>query len=274
VLAGPVRGGEETVLVVEDDPAVQLTVVETLAGLGYRVLKADNAQTALAILRSGLPIDMLFTDVVMPGSLRSPELAREAKHLHPAIAVLFTSGYTQDAMMHDGRLDPGVELLSKPYSREKLARKVRHVLANRAQAGVPVVPRGGTGVPAHGSAPQRRRVLVVEDHAALLDMTCELLRTLGQDARGVGNAEQALAACAQESFDVLFTDIDLPGCSGVELARHAKARQPSIEVVFASGYGAPGGDSLGFPFAVLPKPYKLDQLSQMLAALPGPRPLG
>jgi len=131
------RGGAETVLVVEDDLAVQDTVVEMLGSMGYRVLKADNADSALGILKSGLPIDLLFTDVVMPGQLRSPELARQAKALHPDIAVLFTSGYTQNAIVHAGRLDPGVELLSKPYSREQLAEKVRSVLAGKAKPGNP-----------------------------------------------------------------------------------------------------------------------------------------
>src|SRR5690606_21450929 len=70
----------------------------------------------------------LFTDVVMPGPLRSPELAQKAKLLFPDMAVLFTSGYTQNAIVHGGRLDPGVELLSKPYRREDLARKIRQVL--------------------------------------------------------------------------------------------------------------------------------------------------
>ncbi len=130
VAADPLRGGAETVLVVEDDMAVQATVVEMLGSMGYRVLKADNADSALGILKSGLPIDLLFTDVVMPGQLRSPELARQAKLLHPGIAVLFTSGYTQNAIVHGGRLDPGVELLSKPYGREQLAKKVRSVLTN------------------------------------------------------------------------------------------------------------------------------------------------
>jgi PAS domain S-box-containing protein len=134
VAADPLRGGAETVLVVEDDMAVQATVVEMLGSMGYRVLKADNADSALGILKSGLPIDLLFTDVVMPGQLRSPELARQAKLLHPGIAVLFTSGYTQNAIVHGGRLDPGVELLSKPYGREQLAKKVRSVLINNKAA--------------------------------------------------------------------------------------------------------------------------------------------
>ncbi|WP_244206837.1 response regulator [Caballeronia pedi] len=80
-----VEGGTETILVVEDDPQVQSTAVEILTELGYRVLKADDAEGALTILRSGLPIDLLFTDVVMPGKIRSPELARQAQRLLPKL---------------------------------------------------------------------------------------------------------------------------------------------------------------------------------------------
>jgi PAS domain S-box-containing protein len=130
-LTGAVLGGSETILVVEDDLQVQATVVDILRGLGYSVLKANDAQSALTVVKSGIPIDLLFTDVVMPGELRSPELARQARALLPELEVLFTSGYTQNAIVHGGRLDPGVELLSKPYRREDLARKIRHLLANR-----------------------------------------------------------------------------------------------------------------------------------------------
>lgn len=128
----PVQGGTETILVVEDDIGVQTTVIAMLSELGYRVLKADNGESALAIIESGEAIDLLFTDVVMPGAVRSPDLARKAKELIPDIAVLFTSGYTQNAIVHGGRLDPGVELLSKPYRREQLARKIRRIIDHRA----------------------------------------------------------------------------------------------------------------------------------------------
>jgi PAS domain S-box-containing protein len=126
-------GGTETVLVAEDDEEVCATVVEMLSELGYQVLKAHDGESALAIIQSGIKIDLLFTDVVMPGPLRSPDLARKARERLPDIAVLFTSGYTQNAIVHGGRLDPGVDLLTKPYSREDLARKVRQVI--EAQAG-------------------------------------------------------------------------------------------------------------------------------------------
>jgi PAS domain S-box-containing protein len=131
--AMPVLGGNEMVLIAEDDDAVRDTVVAMFNDLGYRVLKAKDAQSALDIIESGMPIDLLFTDVVMPGSLHSTELARKARERIPYLAVLFTSGYTQNALSHKGRLAPDVELLNKPYSRDALARKLRHVLANAAQ---------------------------------------------------------------------------------------------------------------------------------------------
>jgi PAS domain S-box-containing protein len=133
--AGAVRGGDETILVVEDDDDVREVAVGMLTELGYRVVKARDAAAALVVIDSGVPIDLLFTDVMMPGSLRSPELARKAKERLPNVAVLFTSGYTQNAIVHGGRLDRGVELLAKPYTRDALARKVRHVLATRFRRG-------------------------------------------------------------------------------------------------------------------------------------------
>lgn len=134
-------GGTETILVAEDDNGVRATVVALLQQLGYTVLQASDAASALAIIDTGVHIDLLFTDVVMPGSLRSPELARLARERRPHMAVLFTSGYAQDAIVHGGRLDPGLDLLGKPYTQDALARKIRHVLAYQSRA--PMVVRGG-----------------------------------------------------------------------------------------------------------------------------------
>ena len=138
---GPIVGGTETVLVVEDDEEVRAIVVEMLTDLGYRVLKAPDAAAALIVIESGVPIDILFTDVVMPGTLKSPELARKAKQRLPNLAVLFTSGYTENSIVHGGKLDAGVELLSKPYTREALARRFRHVLANQGQRAIAAAPK-------------------------------------------------------------------------------------------------------------------------------------
>lgn len=130
--AGVTEGGHETVLVVEDDDAVREAALEMLRQLGYRALGAAGAEEALAIVEGGQAIDLLFTDVVMPGPLRSPELARRASEHQPGLVVLYTSGYTRNAIVHGGRLDPGVELLAKPYSAEALARRIRALLDRRA----------------------------------------------------------------------------------------------------------------------------------------------
>lgn len=124
-------GGTETILIAEDDDEVRAVAVDLLTGLGYRVMTAHDAASAWAMVEAGAAIDMLFTDVVMPGAMKSPELARRAKALLPDLAVLFTSGYTENAIVHGGRLDPGVELLPKPYTRAALAHKVRRVLEKK-----------------------------------------------------------------------------------------------------------------------------------------------
>ena len=119
-------------LVVEDDAGVRSTVVTMLEELGYRVITAANGESALALVEDGLRPDLLFTDVVMPGLVSSTDLARQATRIVPGLAVLFTSGYTHNALSQGGRLDEGVELLSKPYRREELALKVRQVMATNA----------------------------------------------------------------------------------------------------------------------------------------------
>lgn len=128
VEVAPVKGGSETVLVVEDDEDVRATAAETLVELGYRVLKAKDADSAMAVIESGVSIDVLFTDVIMPGKIPSTELARRAQQRLPHLAVLFTSGYTDNAMLHGDVLDHGAAVLNKPYTREELARKLRQII--------------------------------------------------------------------------------------------------------------------------------------------------
>lgn len=121
------RGGE-TILIAEDDPAVRLAAVDMLAQLGYKVLSAQDGDAALSILRGGTHIDVLFTDVVMPGTVRSSELARIAAGPPHSAKVVFASGYTRDIIVHEGRLDEGVVLLRKPYTMHDLAQTIRRVL--------------------------------------------------------------------------------------------------------------------------------------------------
>lgn len=120
--------GTERVLLVEDDDRVRDTVLNLLSALGYTVVVAASGLDALAILKSGQRFDLLFSDIVLPGGMTGVEIAEQAKTLLPDVEVLFTSGYSDAALMHDGRLDPGVRLLQKPFRRGALARAVRAVL--------------------------------------------------------------------------------------------------------------------------------------------------
>jgi len=124
----PVSGGAETILVVEDDELVRQHVRATLLGLGYKVVEAESGLQAIEILERTLDVDLLFTDIVLPGGMNGRVLADAAKALRPDLKVLFTSGYTEDTIVHHGRLDPEVELLGKPYRRTQLAEKLRKVL--------------------------------------------------------------------------------------------------------------------------------------------------
>ncbi|BBQ03438.1 histidine kinase (plasmid) [Burkholderia sp. SFA1] len=254
-------GGSETVLVVEDDLKVQATVIEMLAGFGYGVLKADNAEQALVILSSGVHVDLLFTDVVMPGPLKSPDMARRAVLLQPRLKVLFTSGYTQNAIVHAGRLDEGIELLSKPYSRADLAFKVRHVLGTPGEALPP--SRDERKARHRGKSPELT-ILVVEDNDLAREALCELLLMLGHRPVAAETATQAFAEIARHPFDVLLTDVNLPDMSGLELAAQASAFCPGLSVIFASGGPIEQDETRNFTWFELPKPYALEQLQIVL----------
>jgi PAS domain S-box-containing protein len=122
-------GAGQMILVVEDDPGVRAAAVATLEGLGYRCREAGDAQSAVDAVKAVPDVDLIFSDVVMPGPLKTRDFAAEVARLAPNLPILFTSGYTDNAVVHHGRLDPGVALLSKPYAREDLARKIAQMLA-------------------------------------------------------------------------------------------------------------------------------------------------
>ncbi|WP_338764056.1 CHASE domain-containing protein [Massilia sp. METH4] len=250
--APPAAGGTETILLVDDDAAVRDTVAAMLRSLHYTVLEAADADEAIRALRGDTPVDLLFTDVVMPGTLPVSELARLARHLRPGIGVLFTSGYTPEAAQHGGRLEPGTHLLSKPYRRDELARKVRAVLDERA-----IPPPGAPPAPPE-------RVLVVEDNDDLRELTCEMIMALGWQATGVGSAEAALESLAAGGIGAVFTDVQLPGMSGLELA-HRLQDDPDLPVVIVSGRAL--GDDLPPGVRLLYKPYRIDAVEEILAQL-------
>jgi signal transduction histidine kinase/CHASE3 domain sensor protein len=144
-VTAPAPGAGETILVVEDDTLVRDFVVTQLHSLGYRTAAACDGHAALDYVDSGRPFDLLFTDVVMPGGMTGAQLAAEVTRRQPGAKILYTSGYTEDTIVHHGRLDQGVTLLSKPYRKSELAGMVRLALGDTA-AGIAVsqpVPRAG-----------------------------------------------------------------------------------------------------------------------------------
>jgi PAS domain S-box-containing protein len=120
--------GAESILLVEDDDALRAYGVELLNDLGYNVLSAANAASALEIIDRGHKIDLLFTDVVMPGGMNGRQLADEATRRRPGLKILFTTGYTRNAIVHQGRLDPGLQMIGKPYTYQELGAKIRALL--------------------------------------------------------------------------------------------------------------------------------------------------
>jgi CheY-like chemotaxis protein len=123
-----VPGGGETVLVVEDEEDLRAYTTDALRELGYRVLEAADGQMALEILDRHPEVDLLFTDVVLPGGMTGRALADEVCQSRPDLKILFTTGYTKSAIVHDGRLDPGVQMIGKPFTYVELASKVRRLI--------------------------------------------------------------------------------------------------------------------------------------------------
>jgi CheY-like chemotaxis protein len=215
----------------------------------------------------------------MPGAVRSPELARRARARLPGVAVLFTSGYTDNAIVHGGRLDQGIELLSKPYAREVLARKIRHVLRNQQQRngarreGARCNGTRSDGTGRDGGMPPLR-ILFVEDDDLIRMATTDMLTGLGHSVIEAGDAVQALGILDSTAVDVLMTDIGLPGMSGNRLAAEVRRKSPELTVIYATGGdGAPSSDDelLAEGVLVLRKPYDAAALDRILRAANGRR---
>ncbi len=118
----------ETVMVVDDEPTVRMLVGDTLADLGYRGIEAADAASALKVLQSDVNIDLLITDVGLPGGMNGKELADEARKSRPDLKVLFITGYAANAAVSNGHLEPGMHVLSKPFPIEKLASRIRTII--------------------------------------------------------------------------------------------------------------------------------------------------
>ncbi|ELX10544.1 putative blue-light-activated protein [Janthinobacterium sp. HH01] len=130
--AAALSGGVETILVVDDEEAVRVATVDMLAALGYQVLSSANAEQASRLIEAGVTIDLLFTDVIMPGPVSSLDLGELVRRRLPNAQILYTSGYAEGMLSHDGKLPPGVNLLQKPYTVETLSARIRHLLRRRS----------------------------------------------------------------------------------------------------------------------------------------------
>jgi CheY-like chemotaxis protein len=127
----PTSSEGEIILVVEDNDDVRAYSTMILSELGYTVLEAPDAESALSLLRTGQRVDLLFTDVVLPGKT-GKVLADAAAELRPGLKVLFTTGYSRNAIVHQGRLDAGVNLITKPFTYDQLAARVRDLLDRKS----------------------------------------------------------------------------------------------------------------------------------------------
>ena len=209
----------ETILVVEDEDGVRSYGCETLLDLGYRVLEASHGRAGLELLDRHPEVNLLFTDIGLPGGMNGRQLADEARKRKPNLRVLFTTAYARNAIVHDGRLDPGVALLPKPYTQSALASKVRDILDARQSPG---------------------RILLVEDEALIQVLALEFLEEAGFNVDAAGSAAEAInkLALIPGGVDAAIVDMGLPDRKGDDLVRELRMLHPSLPVVIATGHGA------------------------------------
>ena len=208
----------ETILVVEDDDNVRDYTVGSLRELGYSVLEAVDAAPALAILERGSRIDLLFTDLGLPGRIDGRVLSERARDLRPSLRVVITTAYAGTALIHDGRLDAGVELLSKPFSFEALAVRIRQVLD-------------------HDSAQVCPCFLVVEGEAPLRMFVVGALGKAGCRAEQAGSFSEAMAKMRNigDRLAAAIVDLGLPDKPGDELIPEIHNLRPDLPIILAVG---------------------------------------
>jgi len=240
----------ETILVVEDDQDVRAYSTGILRELGYTVLEAPVAAAGLQLLEKHPEIRLLFTDVGLPGGMNGRQLADAARQFRPDLRVLFTTGYARNAIVHDGRLDPGVALITKPFTYAALAARLDDMLD------------------AHAAPP---RVLLVEDEILVQMVSAEQLRELGYRVETAGSATEAMNKVKLlNDVAAAIVDIGLPDRKGDVLVGELRALLPRLPIVIATGYDSA---ELARRFAadrnvaLVRKPYTQDALRSVLDRL-------
>ena len=242
----------ETILVVEDDDDVRAhSDADPGASSATACSRRRPASAALELLDApARRSQLLFTDVGLPGGMNGRQLADEARRRRPGLTVLFTTGYARNAIVHDGRLDPGVQLITKPFTYAALAAKVRDMLDRN-------------------SAPPC--ILLVEDEALVRMVTVEALRELGFRVEEAASATEALAKVGLLAgrIDAAIVDIGLPDRRGDALAGELRAIFARLPIVIATGYGDRCRDGLGDEALTrfLGKPYDSAELTTILRDL-------
>jgi PAS domain S-box-containing protein len=247
----PTGSRHEVVLVVEDDDDVRLFTTENLRELGFSVLEAQDAPSALKQLEQHPEVQLLFTDVGLPG-MNGAQLVAAARELRPDVKVLFTTGYARNAIVHQGRLDAGVELITKPFTRVQLGSRIRDVLD---------VPADVQHSPV---------ALVIEDEALVRMFIVDQLRDLGFEVIDAGNASEGLrAARDHQQLDVVIVDRGLPDRDGMDVVAELRTQLTSLPVIVASGYGElPDASLRNDPhIRFMSKPYDMDALTTALRGL-------
>jgi len=211
------RSSGETILIVEDDSDVREYTVTCLRNLGYRVLEASDGASALAIIDAEPALRLLVTDLGLPGGMDGRTIGERARRKYPGLKVLLMTAYAAAALVHDGRLDSGVELLAKPFTASSLCARVHELLQRDGQAPC---------------------ILVVEDEPLVRMFIVDALIESGYQVEEAANAEAALAKFrgGHPKLQAAVIDVGLPDRSGEEVMKEMHALAPDFPIVLASGY--------------------------------------
>jgi signal transduction histidine kinase/CheY-like chemotaxis protein len=214
--AAPIAMRRLTILVVEDDAEVRAHTTDLLHDMGHQVLQAPHAAPALALLDQHPEIELLFTDVGLPGEMNGRKLADEATRRRPGLKVLYTTGYAKNAIVHAGRLDPGLALVTKPFTRATLEAKIAEI----AEA-----------------LDRPPCLLLVEDEPMIAIDTAETLKEFGFEVQAAATGTEALNLLRRRAgrIDGAIVDFGLPDMKGDALVRELRASDVRLPIVVASG---------------------------------------